>query len=427
MSRKLIDTLMKNDKKGVFKQEPAPLIGYTTGFPVIDYANGYVVNVPDLKNPGKIADRWVNSGFFSGQFIMFIGNAGTGKTSFAIAAGSNIVRPFNEGLFIHIDGEHSSSLQRVMAVNGWDITEMEDKYKMMELDYVEDVYELIVKLSEIKLSDPIYRYDTGHLDEFGRKIFALQPTVILIDSLPSLQTKESLDKSGNIKSEMEGQTYNMRLAIAYNSFYKKLRPVIHRANIIVFAINHIKDKPEVGFNKTQAKIQYLKTSESIPGGSGPIYLSQTLLRFIYKGKLDLKDDGFDGYLVSVQSVKSKTNRSDRTVQLVFNYDTGFSKWLTMLKLAKDVGLIQGRNPYCYFKSAPDFKFSTKDVATIETNETLHELIVRETTPILSYMLTDTNRPENDPNKEMNMANFTNMLDESYDKLTDVEQDVKAEF
>ena len=58
--------------------------------------------------------------------------------------------------------------------------------------------------------------------------------------------------------ELGTQTYNMRLAIAYNTFYKRLRPIIAKANIIVMAINHIKDKPEMAFQKTQAQIQYMK-------------------------------------------------------------------------------------------------------------------------------------------------------------------------
>ena len=91
--------------------------------------------------------------------------------------------------------------------------------------------------------------------------------------------------------ELGTQTYNMRLAIAYNTFYKRLRPIIAKANIIVMAINHIKDKPEMAFQKTQAQIQYMKTNENIPGGTGPIYYSQNLFRSFTKVNIHLKKMG----------------------------------------------------------------------------------------------------------------------------------------
>jgi hypothetical protein len=298
-----------------------------------------------------------------------------------------------------------------MDINGWDAKRMKNQYHMLECDYVEDLYDMIVKMSKEKLSDPAYKYDTGRHDEFGNPIIGIVPTIILIDSIPTLQTKDTQDKNGEVSDQMEGQTYNMRLAIAYNTFYKRLRPVIYRSNIIVFAINHIKDKPELAFAKTQAKIQYLKPTESVPGGTGPIYLSQTFFRFIYRGKCTVEKHGFDGYKVDVQTIKSKTNRSDRIIPLIFDYSMGFDKESSMVEYAADHGVIAGRNPYSYLKSHPDIKFSTKNIhKAMEEYPDLYRWILEDSAPELAKLLSSS--PMN-PQKDMAMDKLDELLTESY--------------
>ena len=386
----LFDKLMAKDKKGLFKVERTPLIGYPTGFPTLDFINGYIVNVPDINKPGEYLDHWINSGLFSGTFNMVIGNAGVAKTTYCIQAGSHIIKNFDNGLFIHIDGEHSSDYSHIMKLNRFTPEEIDNKYKMPELYYIEDIYKMIVELAELKLLSDEFVYDTGHYDEFGKPLKSLQPTVILLDSLPSFQIKEGIKDGEGItsKTEMDSQTYNMRLAIAYNTFYKALRPIIYQSNIIVLAINHIKEKPDMGFAKTQAKIQYLKINESIPGGTGPIYLSQTLTRFIYKGKYTVDKNGFDGFHVQAQTIKSKTNRSDQLADMVFDYNRGFDPWLTMVKFADDNGLINGRNPYSYIKGYEQLKFNTK--AFRETsNPEIHKALLDVCYPYLYRTLGNT--------------------------------------
>lgn len=411
---KLFDTLMANDKKGIFKINKTPLIGYPTGFTPLDFQNGYLVAVPDKK--GKIVDHWANTGLFGGSFVTVIGNAGVAKTTFCVQAGSHIIRPFEMGEYYHIDAEGSSNISRIQTLNHFSIAEMEDKYKMPEIDYVEDAFKMIYHLAEIKLNDKIFQYDMGKCDEFGKPIIGIQPTIFLIDSLPSLQTKEVEDSD-----ELGGQTYNMRLATAYNTFYKRLRPLVRKANITVFAINHIKAKPELPFNKTQAQVQYLKTNENIPGGTGPIYYSQTLLRFIYKGKYVMEKDGFNGFLVEVQSIKSKTNRGGASVFLVFDYEVGFDPWLTMLKYANDACLIKGRNPYSYFETEPDTKFNTKAFREAIKNKGVRDAMFKECAPSLHAMLSSN---KFDPEKEFDPKELAARLDQSYQSV-DVSEDTEV--
>lgn len=394
----LFDNLIKNDKKKkVFKLDMTRLIGYPTPFPVSDWLNGYLVKVPDALHPGKYLEVWPNTGTFSGQFIMVIGNSNTGKSAYCIQSGSHIVKNFKNGLFLHIDGEHSSSPERVIKLNHYTPDEYERSYKFLECDTVESLFSVIMDLATEKFTNAQdYLYDTGHLDATGKPFMMLEPTVILIDALPSLQTNEVYDSEGQQSSEMMGQTYDMRLARAYNSFYKRLRPIIHRANIIVYAINHIKDRPNTGQFAQQSKIQYLRRDESIPGGTGPIYLSQTLYRFVYKKMKKLEDDGFDGFEVAVQCWKSKTNRSNTSFNLMYDHAKGFDPWRSMLGFLDTAGVVEGRNPYRYFKHEPDIKFSTKNFpAEIEANPKLIEALNKEAAPLLHILLGEN---EYDPNE-----------------------------
>ena len=47
----------------------------------------------------------------------------------------------------------------------------------------------------------------------------------------------------------------------------------------------------MAFQKTQAQIQYMKTNENIPGGTGPIYYSQTYSVSFIKVNIRLKRMG----------------------------------------------------------------------------------------------------------------------------------------
>lgn len=430
---KILERLRKNDKKGIFDFGKYPLKGYPTGFLPFDFANGYVVGgheyqsdglVPTLDGIGRnLVNGWFNIGLFSGTFITIVGNSGTGKTTFAVQAGTNIIKLFPDADFFHFDGEGSSNEDHILDISKLDPNEFEYKYHYIpDVDYVEDVFTFIYDLAVEKLNSKEYIWETNLTDAKGNKLQMLQPTIVLIDALPSLQTKE-VENSNMLNS----QTYNMRLAIAYNAFYKRLRPIIRDANILVIAINHIKEKPDMGFQKTQAKIQYLKPGESIPGGSGPIYLSQNLLRFIYQGKCTTEKHGFEGFLTTVELVKSKTNRSGRLVNLVFDYDHGFDQFRTMVKYAKDNELIGGRNPYCFFKSNPEIKFDSRNLRSeVAENKDLQKAMINSCIPSLAGLLSNSARAISNGLDNMAPDELQTRLDNSYENLHDMDKNMEAE-
>ena len=92
-----------------------------------------------------------------------------------------------------------------------------------------------------------------------------QPTVIIIDSIPSLSTKLSeTDKKDWAKlEEITSQTDRMRMTGEVGRFYTDILPYLRAANIIVMSINHIKVNPQMGIIKSAAELLYLKQDEAL--------------------------------------------------------------------------------------------------------------------------------------------------------------------
>ena len=56
------------------------------------------------------------------------------------------------------------------------------------------------------------------------------------------------------------------IAKAIGQLYKRIRPLMRKANIILIAINHINQKVEINpMMHSKAIINYLKTDETCPG------------------------------------------------------------------------------------------------------------------------------------------------------------------
>ena len=351
----LSNALKKIDKKGLMN-EAAPVIGYPTLLYPFDYRNGYQVNVHD--EDGNIIDRWANVGIFSGSFITITGKTNTAKTALAIYMSSEICRPYDEAEIHLLDIEGSSNISRVIQLLNYDYDDVKSKLNYHdEFQYIEDVFEFITEIGNTKLANKdVFATDFTHKNEFGVKRAAYAPTVIIVDSLPMLMTRDLEGIEG-----MASQMYNARRTIQISQFYKRLRPIMRRANIICMVINHLNFKMETSaFAKTQAQIMYMKQDEAMPGGNAPLYLAQTVIKMVSCGKYTMEKDGFDGFAIRLELIKSKTNRAGTSCIIVYDAEHGFDKYRTMFEFLKDNGLIEGRNPYLYISGFPDMKFSSKN-------------------------------------------------------------------
>lgn len=380
---RLLGELRKKDKRGLFTPSQVS-VQYPTGFTPFDYLNGYRVNVMDLDE--KLVGTYSATGITGGTFVTIIGKSGVAKTTWTIQTAFNMVKQFNDDAFIICyDLEQALNYTRIKNITGATQAQLNNKFILrQEKNYIEDIFDSIISIAREKDSDKdAYMYDTGNVDEFNNPIRAYVPTVIIIDSIPTLSSRET-----DGEEEMKSQTDAMRAAKRLKEFYSKLMPVIKTYNITVFAINHINVKVEINpFAKTQNQVMYLKQDESIPGGVAPIYYANTLIKFISSTKFKEEDDGFDGFLVRAELIKSRSNKAGQACELVYNQASGFDPIMTLYQFAVSHNLVDGRNPYRYFKNNKDVKFDSRKFRDeYSNNDKLKSVMLEAVYPALERLL-----------------------------------------
>ena len=262
----LLDILKQGEGKNEnFFESSTMNISYKTGIAPLDYALGYMVNVHD--DLGNIIESYPSIGLTCGTNVMSIGKASTAKTTFWLAVAAMIIRAFKHGLIIHLDMEQAMTIARAMAITKFTMQEMKHKYLLKQQDTsIDGVKKLLVKLWKEKRDNPEkYMYNTGKKNEFGEDIIVYEPTVVLLDSIPSM----TVGLNPNVKTDMQkieevsSQTDRMRLTGEIGRFYTDLLPYLKEVNIIFISINHIKVNPQMGIVKSPAELLYLKQDEAL--------------------------------------------------------------------------------------------------------------------------------------------------------------------
>ena len=83
-------------------------------------------------------------------------------------------------------------------------------------------------------------YDTGLYSTSGEKIYKLEPTVYILDSLAMLMPEKYSDEE-----ELSGQMSATAAAKANASVFRRIVPMLKAANIILFVVNHLTQKVEL--------------------------------------------------------------------------------------------------------------------------------------------------------------------------------------
>ena len=394
----LLDSLIANPSVGDLFKSNMMVDSYKTGIAVLDYYLGYLLNVYGESN--EVLDSYPALGLNGGCYIMDIGKSSTAKTSIMLGIGANIIRPFKNGMLIHYDLEQAMNPTRAKIMLKFSIQEMKEKYVLKQMNStMEDIKQMIMNLYKEKTSNPKkYMYDAGKRDEFNNPIIMYEPTVVMIDSIPSLTVKLSEnDKKDWAKlEEVTSQTERMRLTGEIGRFYTDLLPYLRAANIIVISINHIRVNPQMGIVKSPSELLYLKQDEALPGGKTPPYLSHYLLKNVAVGseKFTVEDDGFDGFLIRMEIIKARSNQSGQHIDLIFDKVRGVSPIRTNIRFAKDNGLIGGNKNATYFINAKDKKFPMRTVEEFfHENKEMYKIMYEHIIPVLETKLSSVKEAE----------------------------------
>lgn len=391
----LFRSKMKTIKDPRMSRESEPDYAYPTGFLTFDYMNGTVVHV----KKDNLDFKYNSIGIVDGSMVTVIGRSSSGKTTWCVQTAGNIIRQFKSSC-VWMDsvegGIVETRAQQLLQLYGDDF---KDRWITRNTGVTaENFYERIKYIHDIKLEqmDEI-TYDTGTYTPDGERIYKMEPSVYILDSLAMLTPDKYTEED-----ELSGQMSVTAAAKVNTNIFKKIIPLLKSANIILFVVNHITESVSLTpFSGGQGQLSYLKPGERLGGGRAPIYVTNLLVRLDDHSKLKA-DEGLaiDGTLVDFSLLKSRTSATGMKTTLVFNYRTGFDAELSLYYFLKTRKMINGAGIGLYIGDRNDLKFSQKNF-----KKKLHESEEFRSV-FIEYVIQELNKIIYDPGvEEENHDNF----------------------
>lgn len=328
-------------------------VAYPTGFLNFDHLNGYNSNT--FNDKGELVPT-KHIGLLDGSYNLLIGRSGSGKSTFAVQAGANIISQF-EGAEMMIQSiEGGITVPRLETLTGYVGNELFDRISIKNSGITaESIYDDIYSIYETKIKNKEnFLYDTGMRDSTGNPIMKFIPTVMVIDSIALLAPERIADKG-----ELSGQMAATAMAKANTALLKGVIQLIKATNIILLVVNHITEKIEANpMMHTKGALIFLKQGESLPGGKAVVYLANNIIRFD-DSKLKEETFGFSGAQVDISLSKSRTNKAGKSTPLIFSQVNGFDSLYSLMIMLKDAGVIATKGAYLALDGY-ESKFRTRD-------------------------------------------------------------------
>lgn len=358
MSTSLVGDLFRKKMKTIkdprMSRESEPDYAYPTGFLTFDFMNGTVIHV---KKDG-MQFTYNSIGIVDGSMVTVIGRSSSGKTTWCVQTAGHIIRQYKSSC-VWMDSVEGGIVdvraQLLLKLYGEDF---KDRWIPRNTGVTaENFYERIKYIHDIKLeqADDI-THDTGAYTASGERIYKMEPSVYILDSLAMLTPDKYTEEE-----ELSGQMSVTAAAKVNTTVFKRIIPLLKAANIILFVVNHITEDVNITpFARSQSQLSYLKPGERLGGGRAAIYVTNLLVRLDDHSKMKA-DEGLaiDGSLVDFTLLKSRTSAVGQKTTLVFNYKTGFDAELSLYYFLKTRKLINGAGVGLYIGDRNDLKFSQK--------------------------------------------------------------------
>lgn len=375
---------MANIKDPRMNQENEPDYAYPTGFLNFDFMNGSIVHV---NHPDGTKASYNSIGIVDGSMVTVIGRSSSGKTTWCVQSAASIVRPYKSSCIFMDSVEGGIVDIRAQQLTGFYGDEYKARFVQRNTGVTaENFYERLKTLHDLKMENyEELKYDTGTYTTSGERIYKLEPSVYILDSLAML-TPEKLTE----EDELSGQMSVTATAKTNSTVFKRIIPLLKSANIILFVINHITEDVKLTPFGSQAQLSYLKPGERLGGGRAPIYVTNLLVRLDDHSKLKSDEGlGIDGTLVDFTLVKSRTSSVGKKTTLVFNYNTGFDTELSLYYLLKSNKKINGAGIGLYIGDRNDLKFSQKNFKTkLRENKEFRDLFINTALQELQDLIYD---------------------------------------
>lgn len=315
----LMTILSNNGQSSVFKKNTLVDFSYSTGISVIDYSLGYEVNIKDAS--GTLIGKRLCLGIQAGTFNVITGPTQSFKTTIGMIIAANIAMN-NGGNVIHLDAENRLVIQRLKNLTGlpdnwFDGDSPRYALRSGAIGYdtlqsiVTDIYENKMRYKDILLKD------TGVVDCNNNPIKMMPPTIMFLDSLSDVISKEYEirdAKEWDKQKEMRGNTDGMQNAKTLKGVLCDILPMLKEANIIFITIAH--ENANVAMNPyagVKRQFQYGAHDIKISGGKSVEYNASSVMAFSGESKEDSRyyeqQDGFEGNTILYEPVKLSTNQS----------------------------------------------------------------------------------------------------------------------
>ena len=364
-------------------------IAYPTGFLTFDYLNGSTVHVKS----NDMDFTYDSVGIIDGSMVYAIGRSGCGKTTLLLQWAGNIIRPFKQSAIYYDNIEGGVTDSRKFKLLKMDNNYIEDHLIERNTGIsAENLYERVKVIHDLKLENrEEFEYDTGKYDADGNKIIKFVPTVYILDSLAMLTPEKYTEEE-----ELSGQMSVTAAAKMNTTVFKRIIPLLKKANIIFMVVNHITEDVKINpYQSSQGQLSYLKPGERLGGGRAVIYVANLLIRLDDHSKMDEKDGfGINGCLVDVTLLKSRTASAGSKVTLVFDYSNGFDPELSLLYFLKQNKLVNGAGAYLYIGDRSDLKFSQKKFKQkLRTDLDFRQVVMEAAVAPLRAMLKDNDQTD----------------------------------
>ena len=351
LTGKLNNIIREDTKNYGYTQDQVCL---NSDFTLFDYLNGSV----DIRKDGS---KFYKVGVESGKSIMIVGKPGSGKSSFGIQLAASIMKKYDESTLIIYDFEQSHSETRIKSLTGMTDEYFNDHVTIKSTGiYTESVLKLIKQIAEFKKENEkqlLIENKEGVKDSDGNLVKILPPTIVFVDSLASMRTKDSLNTD-----DMASLTAGARNAVSNKDFYNKILQPCVESNIVFIAINHINDNPAMGVTPPSAMTRYLKNTEAISGGKAVLYLSNLLIRIEAGTKLEANEKyGVKGFVASISTIKSRNSEGGKSVDYIFSQKEGFDEDLSEFEYLKANGKIKGAGIGLYLEGHETEKFRMSNI------------------------------------------------------------------
>ena len=320
MKDKDLMTILSNDgTSSVFTKNELVDFSYPTGISVIDYSLGYEVNIKD--ETGTLIGKRQCLGIQAGTFNVITGPTQSFKTTIAMIMSANIASA-NGGNVIHLDAENRLVIQRLKNMTGlpdnwFDGSSPRYALRSGAIGYdtlqtiITEIYESKMRYKDILLKD------TGVVDCNNKPIKMMPPTIVFLDSLSDVISKEYEIRDAKEwakQKEMRGNTDGMQNAKTLKGVLCDILPMLKEANIIFITVAHENANVAMNaFSGPKKQFQYGAHDIKISGGKSVEYNASSVMAFTGESKEDSRyyesQDGFTGNTVLYEPVKLSTNQS----------------------------------------------------------------------------------------------------------------------